>query len=93
MSKSSDSRPSNNFTGEKTNNQQPQIPQIEIDELLTQLKTSHGLYYKMINLEIWALVETLEQFFPGAWSSFMANRRVSMKQFLEHSQNKRAINS
>lgn len=92
MSKYSDSRASNHFTDKETNNQQP-LPQIEVDELLTQLKTSHGLYYKMINLEIWALVKTLEQFFPGAWNSFMANRRVSMKQFLQHSQNKRAINS
>ncbi len=87
MSKYSDSRASTNFTNQETNNQQP-LPEIEIDELLTQFKHSHGLYYKMINLEIFALVETLEQFFPGAWSKFMANQRISMKQFLQHSQKK-----
>ncbi len=83
MSKSSDSSASNNL---ETNNEQS-LPPIEIDELLTQVKHSHGLYYKMVNLEIWALVETLEEFFPGAWNQFMANRQVSMKQFLQHSQN------
>lgn len=84
MSKSTNSDNSN-FTTKKTNESQP-LPKVEIDELLTKLKRSHGLYYKMINLEIWALVETLEQFFPGAWSRFMANRQVSMKQFLQHHQ-------
>ncbi|MDJ0554752.1 MAG: hypothetical protein QNJ68_09985 [Microcoleaceae cyanobacterium MO_207.B10] len=86
MSKSS-SDASINFTTKK-NNDSPPLPKIEIDELLTKLKRSHGLYYKMINLEMWALVETLEQFFPGAWSQFMANRQVSLKQFLQHHKSK-----
>lgn len=72
----------------KENNDLPQLPKVEIDELLTKLKRSDGLYYKMINLEIWALLETLEQFFPGVWSQFMANRQVSMKQFLRHHRSK-----
>jgi len=88
MSKYSDSSASSNFAHQETNNPQP-LPPIEIDELLTKLKRSHGLYYKMINLEILALVETLEEFFPGTWSQFMANRQVSMKQFLQHSQKKK----
>ncbi len=86
MSKYSDYSVSSNFTNQETNNEQP-LPQIDIDELLTQVKHSHGLYYKMVNIEIWALVETLEEFFPGAWNQFMANRKVSLKQFLQHSQN------
>ncbi|GGA47001.1 hypothetical protein [Okeania sp. KiyG1] len=89
MSKSSDSGAFSNFTNQETNDKQPP-PKINIDELLTQLKHSHELYYKMLNLEIFALVETLEQFFPGAWSQFMANRQVSMKQFLQHYQSRRA---
>ena len=86
MSKST-SDASINFTN-KENNELPSLPKIEIDELLTKLKRSHGLYYKMINLEIWALVETLEEFFPGAWSDFMTNRQVSLKQFLQHHKSK-----
>lgn len=89
MSKYSDSGAFSDFTNQETNDKQP-LPKINIDELLTQLKYSHGLYYKMLNIEIFALIETLEQFFPGAWSQFMANRQVSMKQFLEHSQSRRA---
>ncbi|NEN88454.1 MULTISPECIES: hypothetical protein [unclassified Okeania] len=89
MSKYSDSGAFSNFTNQETNDKQP-LPKIDIDELLTQLKHSHELYYKMLNLEIFALVETLEEFFPGTWSQFMANRQISMKQFLQHYQSRRA---
>ena len=58
------------------------LPSVEVDELLTTLQHSHGLYYKMMNLEVWAIVETLDQFFPGSWGRFMANRKVAMKHFL-----------
>ena len=62
------------------------LPTVEVDELLTTLQHSHGLYYKMMNLEVWVLVETLDQFFPGSWGHFMANRKVAMKQFLQRQQ-------
>jgi len=64
------------------------LPGLEVDELLAKIKRSHSLYYKMINIEIWALVETLDQFFPGAWNRFMTNRQMSMKQFLERQRKK-----
>ncbi len=64
------------------------LPGLEVDELLVKIKRSHSLYYKMINIEIWALVETLDQFFPGAWNRFMTNRQTSMKQFLERQRKK-----
>lgn len=59
------------------------LPYIEINELLTEVKQSQGHYYQMINLEVWALIETLDQFFPGSWNRFMSNRQLSMKQFLQ----------
>jgi hypothetical protein len=54
-----------------------------VDELLVKIRHSHRMYYQMINIEIWALIETLDQFFPGSWGRFMVNRQVSLKQFLE----------
>jgi hypothetical protein len=62
------------------------LPSVEVDELLTTLQHSHGLYYKMMNLEVWAIVETLDQYFPGSWGRFMANRKVAMKHFLHRHQ-------
>ncbi|CAD5935406.1 hypothetical protein PCC9214_01567 [Planktothrix tepida] len=59
------------------------LPYLEINERLTELKQSHGHYYQMINLEVWALIETMDQFFPGSWNRFMTNRQLSMKQFLQ----------
>lgn len=67
------------------------LPAVEIDELLTRLQHSHALYYKMMNLEVWALVETLDQSFPGSWGRFMANRQVAMKQFLQRQQAKGSV--
>lgn len=40
-----------------------------------------------MNLEVWALVETLDGVFPGAWGQFMTNRQVAVKQFLERDPN------
>ncbi|MEG3839896.1 hypothetical protein [Microcoleus sp. herbarium14] len=60
-----------------------QLPAVEVDEMLTKIQHSHGFYYKVMNLEVWALVETLDKLFPGAWGQFMTNRKVAVKQFLE----------
>ena len=59
------------------------LPAVEVDEMLTKIQHSHGFYYKVMNLEVWALVETLDGLFPGAWGQFMSNRQVAVKQFLE----------
>lgn len=66
----------------------PKLPAaVEVDEMLTRIKHSHGHYYKVMNLEVWALVETLDRVFPGAWGQFMANRQIAVKQFLERDPN------
>jgi hypothetical protein len=58
-------------------------PVVEVDEILTKIKHSHGLYFQVMNLEVWALVETLDRVFPGAWGQFMTNRQLAVKQFLQ----------
>jgi hypothetical protein len=55
---------------------------LEIRKLLTQIKHSHDLRYKLINLEAWALAQTMDNFLPGFWSRFLENRRTALKQFL-----------
>ena len=59
------------------------LPAVEIDEMLTSIQHSHSFYYQVMNVEVWALVETLDGLFPGAWGQFMTNRQVAVKQFLE----------
>jgi hypothetical protein len=63
---------------------------VEIKQLIAKLQHSHDLRYQMINLETWALAETMDHFLPGFWSRFLENRRLSLKQFLER---KRSHNS
>jgi hypothetical protein len=56
---------------------------VEIKQLIAQLQHSHDLRYKMINLETWALAQTMDHFLPGFWSRFLANRRTSLQEFLK----------
>ncbi|MEW5856974.1 MAG: hypothetical protein AB1861_06285 [Cyanobacteriota bacterium] len=62
----------------------------EIKQLIDSLEESHRLRSKMVNLETWALAETMDHFLPGFWSRFLENRRTALKQFLEQ---KRAAKS
>ncbi|NEQ27064.1 MAG: hypothetical protein F6K28_50245 [Microcoleus sp. SIO2G3] len=55
---------------------------LEIRKLLAEIKHSHDLRYKLINLEAWALAQTMDDFIPGFWSRFLENRRTALKQFL-----------
>ena len=64
------------------------LPALEIDEILTSVQNSHSFSYKLMNLEVWALVETLDGVFPGAWGQFMSNRQLAVKQFLERDRNR-----
>ncbi len=59
------------------------LPAVEVDEMLTKIQHSHTYYCKMMNLEVWALVETLDKVFPGAWGQFMSNRQLAVKDFLQ----------
>ncbi|MBD0361499.1 MAG: hypothetical protein ICV55_01710 [Coleofasciculus sp. C3-bin4] len=63
---------------------------VEIKQLIAKLQDSHDLRYKMINLETWALAQTMDGFLPGFWNRFLENRRTALKQFLER---KRTYNS
>ncbi|MBD0304521.1 MAG: hypothetical protein ICV85_20890, partial [Tolypothrix sp. T3-bin4] len=38
---------------------------VEIKQLIAKLQDSHDLRYKMINLETWALAQTMDGFLPG----------------------------
>ena len=63
------------------------LPAVEVDEMLTKIQHSHTYYYKMMNLEVWALVETLDKVFPGAWGQFMSNRQLAVRDFLQREPN------
>jgi hypothetical protein len=56
---------------------------VEVKQQITKLKRSHKLRAKMINLEFWALAGTMDDFLPGFWSRFLANRRTSLRQFIK----------
>jgi hypothetical protein len=55
---------------------------VELAQQLEKIKHSHSLRYQMLNLEIWALVGTMDEFIPGFWTRFMANRQLAFKEHL-----------
>ena len=57
---------------------------------LENLKRSHYQRHQLTNLEIWALVSTMDDFIPGFWSRFMVNRQVAFKEFLEQKKTKQS---
>lgn len=61
----------------------------EINQRLASLKKSHSMLYRMIDLETWAIVRTMEDFAPGFWSRFMANRQLAFQRFLAQKKVKR----
>jgi hypothetical protein len=66
---------------------------VEIKQLIAKLQHSHDLRYKMINMETWALAQTMDSFLPGFWSRFLENRRTALKQFLERKRMQKSCNS
>lgn len=56
---------------------------VEIKQLIAKLQHSHDLRSQMVNLETWALAETMDHFLPGFWNRFLENRRISLQQFLK----------
>ncbi|MCL1465358.1 hypothetical protein [Argonema galeatum] len=62
----------------------------EIHQRLASLKKSHSMLYRMMNLETWAIVGTMEDFDPGFWNRFMTNRQLAFKDFLAQKKAKRS---
>ncbi|MFB2937170.1 hypothetical protein ACE1B6_18140 [Aerosakkonemataceae cyanobacterium BLCC-F154] len=58
-------------------------PISEVAEKLTDLKVSRQNLTKLMNLEIWAIVTTTDDFFPGFWYRFMSNRQLALKKLVQ----------
>lgn len=54
-----------------------------IDEELRLLKQADENLYNVLAIDVWALAKTMDEFQPGFWSSFMKNRDVAMKKFIQ----------
>lgn len=54
----------------------------DLDRRLANIKNSHTQLYRLMNLETWAIVGTMEDFAPGFWDRFMSNRQEAFKEFL-----------
>lgn len=60
----------------------------EINQQLDNIKTYHTQLSRLINLETWAIVGTMEDFHPGFWNRFMLNRKSAFQEFLSQKNSK-----
>ncbi|MFB2881514.1 hypothetical protein [Floridanema aerugineum] len=58
-------------------------PISEIQETLNDLKTSREYLARLMNLETWAIVATMDDLFPGFWHRFMSNRQLALKSLIQ----------
>ncbi|HEY9809471.1 MAG TPA: hypothetical protein V6D13_09015 [Halomicronema sp.] len=58
----------------------------EMEKMIAELRQSGRMNSEMMRLSTWVLSETMDEFLPGFWSRFMANRQVAHKQFMQRKQ-------
>ncbi|XWK85712.1 MAG: hypothetical protein U7127_15955 [Phormidium sp.] len=58
-------------------------PISEIQEKLNDLKTSREYLARVMNLETWVIVATMDDLFPGFWHRFMSNRQLALKNLIQ----------
>lgn len=51
-------------------------------EQLNLLKQEDETLYNIFAVDVWALAKTMDEYQPGFWSAFMANREKALKGFL-----------
>lgn len=61
-------------------------PEASVEDKLEALERADRSLYKMIGMEVWSIAKTMDDFYPGFWNHFMANRRLAMKNFLDQKQ-------
>jgi hypothetical protein len=59
----------------------------EVQEKLTDLKVSRQNLARLMNLETWAIVATMDDVSPGFWHRFMSNRQLALKNLMQQSKN------
>lgn len=52
-------------------------------EQLNSLKREDEMLHNILAVDIWALAKTMDEFQPGFWASFMKNRELALKRFID----------
>ncbi len=62
------------------------LADMDIDQWLETLRHSDRSLYNLMALEVWSIAKTMDALIPGFWNRFMANRQISLKQFIRQQQ-------
>ncbi len=60
------------------------LPAMTLEQWLEKLRRSDRAFYNIMAIEVWSIAKTMDGLIPGFWGRFMTNRRLAMKQFVEH---------
>ncbi|MCY7320557.1 MAG: hypothetical protein LH660_01840 [Phormidesmis sp. CAN_BIN36] len=60
------------------------LPAMTLEQWLEKLRRSDRAFYNIMAIEVWSIAQTMDGLIPGFWGRFMTNRRLAMKQFVEH---------
>lgn len=59
------------------------LSEMDIEQWIETLRRSDRSLYNMMALEVWSIAKTMDGLIPGFWTRFMANRQVSLQQFIQ----------
>jgi hypothetical protein len=62
------------------------LSDMDIDQWLETLRHSDRSIYNLMALEVWSIAKTMDGILPGFWNRFMANRHLSLQQFIQQRQ-------
>lgn len=62
------------------------LPTMSLEQWIETLRRSDRAFYNMIALEVWSIAKTMDNLLPGFWNRFMNNRRLALKQYIQHRQ-------
>lgn len=71
---------------------QERLSEMDIDQWLETLRRSDRSFYNIMALEVWSIAKTMDGLLPGFWSRFMANRRLSLQQFMQQKESRQSQN-
>ncbi len=52
-------------------------------EQIKSLKQEDETLHNILAVDVWALAQTMDEFYPGFWSAFMKNREKAFKRFMK----------
>lgn len=75
--------PSHSLDAIATQSADPVLSDADLAEWITALQQSDQTLQDMMSLEIWSVIQTMDELMPGFWNRYMANRQAIVQQAIQ----------